>query len=57
MDPEIRVRIAALHDLIRDEKDPNKLLQLGREVLRLYDEVDGQKRRVGFQPDSNPTGV
>lgn len=57
MDPETKVRLAALNDLIRDEKDPNQLLQLVREVLRLYDEVDCQKRRVGFQPDSNPTEV
>jgi hypothetical protein len=53
MDPEIKARLAVLNDRIRDEKDPNQLLQFVREVLRLYDEVDGQKRRVGFQLDRN----
>jgi hypothetical protein len=53
MDPEIKARLAVLNDRIRDEKDPNQLLQFVREVLRLYGEVDGQKRRVGFQLDRN----
>ena len=54
MDPEIKARLAVLNDLISDEKDPKKLLQFVLEVLRLYDEMDRQKRRVGFRPDSNP---
>jgi hypothetical protein len=54
MDPKIKARLAVLNDLISDEKDPKKLLQFVLEVLRLYDEMDRQKRRVGFQPDSNP---
>jgi hypothetical protein len=57
MDPEIKARLAVLNDRIRDEKDPNQLLQFVREVLRLYDEVDGQKRRVGFQLDRNAPEV
>jgi hypothetical protein len=54
MDPEIEARLAVLNGSIRDEKDPKKLLQFVLEVLRLYDQIDCQKRRVGFQPDSNP---
>jgi len=54
MNSEIKARLAVLNGLIRDEKDPTKLLQFVLEVLRLYDEMDSQKRRVGFQPNSNP---
>ena len=45
MDPKIKARLAVLNDLISDEKDPKKLLQFVLEVLRLYDEMDRQKRR------------
>jgi hypothetical protein len=53
MDPETKARLAVLNDQIRDEKDPTKLLQFVLEVLYLHDEMDAQKRRVAFQPDSN----